>query len=187
MDYLSTFGLQFVPNGHSLIQACSNYPLNVLYLRDDDIPEYVSRGVADLGIVGENILLEKRAITKIVQKLDFGKCRLVIAAPANSSLTTLKDLEGERIATAYPYSLQQFLSQKEIDAAIIPISGSVEITPELNLADAVCDIMQTGNTLKAHNLVPLVTILESQAVLISSPIRTAEQAEFLSELVKINV
>ena len=167
-EYLRERGLTFSENGHSLIQPSTNYPLDILYLRDDDIPEYVSRGVADFGIVGENVLQEKQVATRIVQKLPFAECRLVIAVPENSSIRNANDLEGERIATTYPYLLSQFLSERGISAAVIPISGSVEITPELNLADAICDLVQSGATLKAHRLKPLETVLESQAVLITS-------------------
>jgi ATP phosphoribosyltransferase len=179
MDFLVSCGLTFAPNGHSLILPCQNLDLDVLYLRDDDIPEYVSRGVADFGIVGQNVLAEKEFEPKILKKFDFGKCRLMIAAPADSVIKNPKDLEGERIATSYPKLLTDYLKKEKLEAAIIPISGSVEITPDLNLADAICDIVQTGTTLKAHNLVPLFTILESQAVLIESPINKQAKANFL--------
>ncbi|MDR3643222.1 MAG: ATP phosphoribosyltransferase [Candidatus Doudnabacteria bacterium] len=179
MDFLGSCGLTFAPNGHSLILPCQNFDLDVLYLRDDDIPEYVSRGVADFGIVGQNVLAEKEFELKILKKFDFGKCRLMIAAPADSVIKTPKDLEGERIATSYPKLLTDYLKKEKLEAAIIPISGSVEITPDLNLADAICDIVQTGTTLKAHNLVPLFTILESQAVLIESPINKQAKEKFL--------
>ncbi|MEK7161890.1 MAG: ATP phosphoribosyltransferase [Patescibacteria group bacterium] len=179
MDFLVSCGLAFAPNGHSLILPCQNFDLDVLYLRDDDIPEYVSRGVADFGIVGQNVLAEKEFKPKILKKFDFGKCRLMIAAPADSVIKTPKDLEGERIATSYPKLLIDYLKKEKLEAAIIPISGSVEITPDLNLADAICDIVQTGTTLKAHDLVPLFTILESQAVLIESPINKQFKEKFL--------
>lgn len=181
MDFLVSCGLSFAPNGNSLIRPCENYDLDVLYLRDDDIPEYVSRGVADFGIVGENVLAEKQIKLTILKKFDFGKCKLMIAAPANSEIKELKDLEGERIATSYPKLLANYLKEKKLEAAIIPISGSVEITPDLNLADAICDIVQTGNTLTAHNLVPLFTLLESRAVLIESPIVKEAKAKFLAK------
>jgi ATP phosphoribosyltransferase len=187
MDFLASRGLEFLPNGHSLVQECKNFDLDVLFLRDDDIPEYVSRGVANFGIVGQNVLLEKRMVAEVIRNLDFGRCRLAIAVPEGSAIKTPRDLEGERIATTYPRLLKDYLKRTGIDAAIIPISGSVEITPELNLADSICDIVQTGNTLRAHKLVPLVTILESQAVLISSPFSTARKNQFLSEIVKIKV
>lgn len=182
MDFLASCGLQFVPNGNLLIRPCQNFNLEILYLRDDDIPEYVSRGVADFGIVGQNVLAEKGINLKILRKFEFGKCRLMIAAPAVSAIKGPKDLEGERIATSYPKLLTSYLKQQKVEAAIIPISGSVEITPDLNLADAICDIVQTGDTLKAHNLLPLFTIMESQVVLIESPVEKKDKEPFLSKL-----
>jgi ATP phosphoribosyltransferase len=181
MNFLKSLGLSFAPNGKSLIHQCQNYPLEVLYLRDDDIPEYVTSGVADFGIVGQNVLAEKEVGPKIIKKFEFGECKLIIAAPRNSSIKEPKDLEGERIATSYPKLLSGYLKKENLEAAIIPISGSVEITCDLNLADAICDIVQTGQTLKAHNLSALFTLLESQAVLVESPIKKAEKAGFLSK------
>ncbi|MDP9249631.1 MAG: ATP phosphoribosyltransferase [bacterium] len=170
LDFLNSLGLAFTPNGHSLIQKCKNRDIDLVFLRDDDIPEYVSRGIADFAIVGQNVLLEKKIVINVLRELDFAKCSLAIAVPKNSVIKTIKDLEGERIATTYPHLLRNYLGQHNINAAIIPISGSVEITPELNLADAICDIVQTGNTLNAHNLKPLLTILESRAVLITNDV-----------------
>ena len=184
---LASLGLEFLPSGNALLQPCRNADLDLLFLRDDDIPEYVSRGVADFAIVGENVLLEKQATVEVVRRLDFGRCRLVIAVPEASEIRDPRDLEGERIATTYPHLLARYLKREHIDAAIIPISGSVEITPELNLADAVCDIVQTGNTLTAHRLRPLVTILESRAVLIGSPLRKKSKEPFLSLLPPVRV
>lgn len=182
IDFFTACGLKFAQNGYSLIQPCENYNLDLLHLRDDDIPEYVSRGVADFGIVGQNVLMEKGFKLKQLKRFDFGGCRLMIAVPYNSPIKEPKDLEGERIATSYSKLLIDYLKKEKLEAAIIPISGSVEITPDLNLADAICDIVQTGNTLKAHNLVPLFTIMESQAVLIESPIEKQEKTDFLSKL-----
>lgn len=168
MEYLSGLGLKFAPNGHSLIQSCVNEALDILFLRDDDIPQFVSRGVVEIGIVGQNVLFETQAKTQIIKKLDFAKCKLVIAVPKNSTVKTIQDLKGKRIATTYPYLLARFLTENNIDATMISLAGSVEIAPEMNLADAICDIVQTGKTLEAHNLIPLVTMLESQAVLIAN-------------------
>ncbi len=181
-EYLSKQGLIFAENNRSLVQPCTNAPIDLLHLRDDDIPEYVSRGVADFGIVGENILRETQAQVHVVEKLGFAHCRLVIAVPKNSTIQTVQDLEGERIATSYPHLLSSFLAQNDVSAAIIPISGSVEITPELNLADAICDLVQTGTTLDAHNLKPLFTILESQALLISSPVSIQDGKDAFTRL-----
>lgn len=177
--YLRSLGLKFQSNGRALITSCENFPLDILRLRDDDIPEYVSREVADFGIVGENVLREKGVKAKILRRLGFGRCSLVIAVPAGSSIQTSADLEGERIATTYPRILAQFLREKQVNAAIISIEGSAEIAPSLNLADAICDLTQTGKTLKENNLVAIFTILESEAVLIESPVSKSEKLEFM--------
>lgn len=182
MNFLSSLGLTFSPNGRNYIAKCQNYDLEILFIRDDDIPEYVEGGVADFGIIGENVLLEKQSQVIVAQKLGFGRCSLVIAIPENSSIKQLSDLEGERIATSYPNLLKTFLEKEKINAAVIPIKGSAEIAPSLNLADAICDLTKTGQTLKENNLKPIATILESQAVLIQSPYsrkRNVEKYELL--------
>lgn len=179
LDYLRSLGLEFETNGRALVTPCANIAMDILHLRDDDIPEYVSREVADFGIVGENVLYEKKVRAKILKKLGFGRCALVIAVPENSTLKGISDLEGERIATTYPRILSDFLREQKINAAIIPIEGSVEIAPSLNLADAICDLTQTGKTLRENKLVPILTILESQAVFIESPVAKKEKMEFL--------
>ncbi|OGG58103.1 ATP phosphoribosyltransferase [Candidatus Kaiserbacteria bacterium RIFCSPHIGHO2_02_FULL_49_16] len=182
MDFLSARGLIFPANDRTLILPCENFDIDLLYLRDDDIPEYVRSGVADFGIVGENVLAEKGADLPIIAKMDFGRCKLVIAAPKDSRIRTPEDLGGKRIATSYPKLLSEYLAREGIEASIVPISGSTEITPELDLADAICDLVQTGSTLKAHDLVPLFTVMESQAVLIESPLKKQAKERFLSQI-----
>lgn len=169
INFLTSLGLLFNPNGRNYISKCNDLGIEILFLRDDDIPEYIEGGVADFGIVGENVLFEKEAEVVILKKLGFGRCSLVIAVPENSPIKNLTDLEGERIATSYPNLLRAFLKKEKINTAIIPIKGSAEIAPSLNLADAICDLTQTGQTLKENQLKPLETILESQAVLIQTP------------------
>lgn len=169
IDFLSSLGLNFNPNGRNCLVTCANSNLDILFLRDDDIPEYVERGVSDFGIVGENVLLEKRARVNVLRKLGFGQCSLVIAAPKNSRIKRLGDLEEKRIATSYPDLLKQFLQNQRIEAEIIKIKGSAEIAPRLDLADAICDLTQTGITLEENGLMPIATVLESQAVLIQTP------------------
>jgi len=169
MKYLSSRGLSFPQNGKSLIQSSEDSDVDVLYLRDDDIPEYVMRGVADLGIVGENVLAERDKQLSIVAKLGFGECKLIIAVPKNSRMKV-------------PNLLSAFLKKEGVEAEIVSISGSAEITVELDLADAVCDITQTGATLAAHELVPIVTIMESQAVLIESAGKSMRKQDFLKGL-----
>ena len=180
LDFLYAQGLRFEPNGRNLITPCDNCPIDILHLRDDDIPEYVCRSVVDFGVVGENVLYEKNAHVKVLRRLGFCHCSLVIAVPETSPIKGLEDLEGERIATSHPRLLARFLREEEVNAAIITIKGAVEVTPQLNLADAVCDITQTGRTLKEHSLVPLVTVFESQAALIESPFPKQDRFDFLS-------
>ncbi len=180
--FLQSVGLEFERNGRNLMTSCTNANIDIFLLRSNDIPEYVSGGVADFGIAGANVLAEKDAPAKIIKRLGFAQCRLVLALPKNSPIKTLQDLEGERIATSYSRVLSQFLSKKGIHSSLVPIAGSVEVTPELGLADAICDITQTGNTLSAHNLVELTTIMESEAILIESPFSNPAKSEFLSKL-----
>lgn len=178
--FLKSLGLKFDPNGRNLITWCKNFDLCILYVRNSDIPEYVERGVADFGIVGENVLCEKLSSLNIVKKLGFGICRLVIAAPKDSSVETVYDLNGRRIATSYPESLSVFLRKYGVNSVIVRLNGSVEIAPGLNIADAVCDITQTGRTLAENNLKPVIEILKSQAVLVESPFKTDEKNIFLN-------
>ena len=182
MEYLASRGLSFPQNGRSLIVSSENADIDLIYLRDDDIPEYVSRGVADFGIVGENVLAEKGAGISVVAKLGFGECTLMIAVPEDSRIQEPSDLEGKRIATTYPKLLSDYLKREGVEAQIVPVSGSAEITPELDLADAVCDIVQTGDTLKAHGLVPVFRVMESQAVLVQSPKTSRGKEELLRQL-----
>lgn len=159
----------------ALRSECVNTGVRILYVRDDDIPEYVRQGVADFGIVGENVVAERGIALRTVRKLAFGNCRLVIAVPATSSIQSIRDLAGERIATSYPNLLRTFLQEQGIQASIIEITGSVEVAPELNLADAICDLTQSGTTLQQHDLRELATLCVSEAVLVSNPTLPVEQ------------
>ncbi len=183
VSFLDSLGLQFGVESTSLIQMSTNFDLSVVLVRDDDIPVLVSRGIVDFGIVGQNILLEENTEAKTLMPLGFGKCTLTIAAPKTSSIKNSKDLEGLRIATAYPRLLRKYLKKNNINATIIEIAGSAEIAPELNFADAICDLVQTGKTLKDHDLFPIATVMDSQAVLIESPFQKEKKKEFL-ELIK---
>jgi len=178
--FLATLGIAAKPNGRKFIGACKKTGIDVLFVRDDDIPQYVSSGVVDFGIVGKNVLAEKDVFTNNVKQLDFGVCRLVIASPKNSSIKSVGDLEGTRVATSYPTLLKKYLESKNIKASIVDLKGSVEIAPKLNLADAVCDLVQTGQTLEENELVQIETIMESTAVLIESPINNANKEKFLN-------
>ncbi len=170
MAFLKSLGIEFAPNENYYIQKCKDRNIDLLLLRDDDIPLYVNRGIADFAIIGENIKIESGFDVEVIREFDFAKCSLVIAVPKNSPIKKPSDLEGERIATSYPQLLKNYLAKNNINATIIPIAGSVEISPELNLADAICDITQTGETLKAHGLKPIITILESKALLITNDV-----------------
>lgn len=169
--FLQSLGIKFpTSTGRSLLIAADNAPIEVVLVRHRDIPRYVQSGVVQYGIVGENVLYECDANVMQLQRLQFGNCNLVIATPFDSGIKTVADLSGLRIATAYPNSLKKFLRQYNITATIVQVDGSVEVTPQLDLADAICDLTQTGTTLQTHCLVPIQTILESQAVFIATPL-----------------
>ena len=151
-----------------LVVSVRNFKLDLLFLRDDDIPEYVQDGVAELGIVGEDVIKESKSDVKIVKKLGFGKCNLRIAIPENVELKNLSDLNHKRIATSFPNILIDYLLQNRIDAKVVHISGSVEAAPSLGIADYICDLVSTGNTLKLNKLKASINVLESEAVLIKT-------------------
>jgi ATP phosphoribosyltransferase len=183
MSLLHDAGIAFGNNHSRLLRSpASNFPLEIIYLRDDDIPEYVEEGVVDLGIVGENIVLEKRKSVRTVERLGFGKCRLSLALQKNAAYTGLENLTGMRIATSYVHILEDFLKKNNIDAEIHEISGAVEIAPSLGLADGIFDIVSTGSTLLANGLREVETILNSEALLIASPKLAAANTEILDRL-----
>ncbi|MFA6917898.1 MAG: ATP phosphoribosyltransferase [Candidatus Gracilibacteria bacterium] len=168
LDFLRKLGLKFRKNNRQLIVPCKNVNVEFLNVRNGDIPEYVSQNVADFGIVGENVLIERESNLKIERKLGFGECSLIIAVPKKSLIKSVNDLQEERIATSYPRTLKKFLSENKINASIIDIRGSVEIAPSLNLADAICDITQTGTTLGKNKLRIIAKIFDSQAVVVGN-------------------
>jgi ATP phosphoribosyltransferase len=168
VEILKNCGLSFENYKSSLISSVSNFPLEILFLRDDDIPEYVQDGIADLGIVGENVITESGAQVSYLQKLSFGKCTLKIAVPNNSDITEISELEGKAIATSYPVILEKYLQENNVNAQVRTISGSVEIGPGLGLSDAICDIVSTGGTLKSNGLKPFAEVMKSEAVLIGT-------------------
>lgn len=159
-----------------------NFPLEVFFLRDDDIPQYVEDGVADIGIVGENVLYEKNKKAAIVEKLGFGKCRLSVAIPRSQQYEGIQSLQGKRIATSYPYLVNEFLAQNNIQAEIHEISGSVEIAPGIGLADVVADLVSSGSTLLMNGLKEVEVLLQSQAVLIRNNGLDAEQQKLVDKL-----
>lgn len=168
LELLRHCGLDLEDYSERLFIPARNFPLDILFLRDDDIPEYVQDGVADVGIVGENIFKEKHSDTKILEKLGFGRCSLLIAHPEGKQLKEIKDIEGKTIATSYPVILKEFLENNNLNAKVIELSGSVEIAPSLGVADLICDIVSSGNTLMMNKLKSSFKVFDSQAVLIAS-------------------
>jgi ATP phosphoribosyltransferase len=182
VELLKNCGLSFENYKSSLISPVSNFPLEILFLRDDDIPEYVQDGIADLGIVGENVIMETEVEVSYLQRLGFGKCTLKIALPNGSDIEELAQLEGKSIATSYPVILDKFLKENNIQADIRTISGSVEISPGLGLSDAIFDIVSTGGTLKSNGLKPFADVISSEAVLIGR--KGDENHEHVQELIQ---
>lgn len=180
--FLHEAGIDFGNSPNRLRAQASNFPLEIIFLRDDDIPEYVEEGVVHLGVVGENVLLEKHKTVRTVDRLGFGKCRMSIALPKNSVYKDISDLKGLRIATSYSRILRSFLKKNSIAAEIHEISGAVEIAPSLGLADGIFDIVSTGSTLLANGLREVQTVLESEALLIAHPRLNEDQEEILQRL-----
>lgn len=182
MALLKECGIE-VSNGNNQLRVqAANFPLEVFFLRDDDIPEYVQDAVADIGFVGENVIAEKNKQVNSVEKLGFGKCRLSIAIQKNGTIRSLGELSNKKIATSYPLILSNYLKEKNITATIQEISGSVEIAPRIGLADAICDLVSSGSTLFSNELAELEIVLRSEAVLISNKNLSAEKQNLLDKL-----
>jgi ATP phosphoribosyltransferase len=179
VDLLVRCGLKLSRGKDQLVGYGENMPLDLLFVRDDDIPDLVQEDVSDLGLVGLNVIEEKRlelaargtaARFQVLRSLDFGRCRLSIAVPDGTEFAGAQWLQGKRIATTYPYMLGRYLAERRIDAEIVTLSGAVEIAPRLGRADAICDLVSTGSTLIANRLHEVETVLESHAVLIRTPV-----------------
>jgi ATP phosphoribosyltransferase len=168
LELLELCGLDVENYSERLFVTARNLPVDILFLRDDDIPEYVQDGVADIGIVGENVVYEKASKTVTLEKLGFGRCSLMLAYPENKELKSLEDINGKTIATTYPGILKEFLTKNKLNAKMIELSGSVEIAPSLGVADLICDIVSTGNTLMMNKLKKSFKVFDSEAVLISA-------------------
>jgi ATP phosphoribosyltransferase len=175
-------GIELNNGNRQLKVKAFNFPAEVYFLRDDDIPQYVSDHVADIGIVGENVFYEKNKAIEVVSQLGFGRCRLSIAVPKSFSYSGIGDLSGLKIATSYRVLLQKFLDENNIDAEIHEISGSVEIAPGIGLADAICDLVSSGSTLFTNNLKEVEVILNSQAVLVANKKLSSENQQILNNL-----
>src|SRR5437660_3104872 len=179
LELLTRCGLKLSRGKDQLIGLGENMPLDVLFVRDDDIPDLVQEDVCDLGLVGLNVLEEKRleltsrghsARFQPVRTLDFGRCRLSLAVPEGSSYEGARSLRGRRVATTYPFLLEKYLRERDIAAEIVTLSGAVEIAPRLGRADLICDLVSTGSMLQANHLREVATVLESHAVLIRTPL-----------------
>lgn len=165
---LEAIGLKFDNYKRSLLVKCLNFDVELLLIRDDDIPEYVEDGVCDLGFVGANTVAEDEADVTILRGLEYGVCRLSMAAPKEGDISSTADLEGKRIATSYPVLTRKYLKENNVQAEIITLSGSVEIAPRLEIADAITDLVSTGGTLKANGLEEYETFFESETQLIQT-------------------
>ncbi|MFJ6025110.1 ATP phosphoribosyltransferase [Brevundimonas sp. NPDC092305] len=188
LDLVRDAGLRVVKGTNDLLYRVENYPIDLLRVRDDDIPTFVADGVCDLGIVGENVLEEGRnggPVAEVVMPLGFGRCTLKIAVPPTLDYAGPQSLQGLRVATSYPRVLRRWLDAEGVDADIVTMRGAVEVSPRLKLAHAICDLVSTGATLEANGLEARETVLESQAVLIRSPLAPEPAlAELLESIVE---
>lgn len=181
---LRASGLSFESYKRKLFSTCRNFPLEILYVRDDDIAGYVSAGTVDLGIVGQNILNEERPNVKKLLNLRYGFCTLTLSVPKESTITSLSDLEGKTIATSYPRSAKLFFEKNGVTIKTVTIRGSVEITPALGIAAAIVDLTSTGSTIAMNDLRALASIYPSEAVLISSPTsRSTQKQQIATQLI----
>lgn len=188
INLLENIGLKFDGYKDRLLVRSLNFDVELLLIRDDDIPEYVQDGICDLGIVGANVSLEKGADVEVIRDLQYGMCRLSVAVPKSSGFHTMQDLNNKRIATSYPNLTRKYFSSRGIDIKVIEISGAVEIAPRLDVADAIVDLVSSGGTLKTNGLQELEVILHSQSQLIQTrkPI-PAEKEELINKfLIRIN-
>ena len=183
LEVLKECGIK-IKSGNGLLKAdASNFPMEVLFLRNSDIPEYVQDGVADIAIVGDNLLKEHTCNVETILPLGFSRCKLSLAVPKNSTITNAADFQGKKIATSYPNTLRNYLESKGVSADIHTISGSVEIAPAIGLAEGICDIVSSGNTLFMNGLKEIEVMMYSEAVLIVNPNLSAEKKALVDKLV----
>lgn len=182
MALLQEAGIKLSTSKRTLLVQAANFPLEVLFLRDDDIPQTVAGGVADLGIVGENEFVERQEDAEVVRRLGFSKCRLSLAIPKEEAYTDVSWFEGKRIATSYPGILKDYMRSKGVHADIHVITGSVEIAPGIGLANAIFDIVSSGSTLISNNLKEVEVVMQSEALLIANRQLTPEKRDVLKEL-----
>lgn len=182
LKLLKNCGIKIQNGKDQLKVVADNFPLEILYLRNSDIPQYLEDGTVDIGIIGENLLIEKQKKIEIVERLGFSKCRVSLAVPKDIVSNDINYFEGKKIATSYPFTLQSFLDKNKIKADIHTISGSVEIAPNIGLADGICDIVSSGNTLFKNGLKETQVILKSEAVLVKSSKLSTSAQEILDRL-----
>jgi ATP phosphoribosyltransferase len=183
LNLIKECGVNYNKSDNKLTSKAFNFPIEFLFLRDDDIPGYVSDGVADVGIVGENVLVEKNTDAQVIELLGFSKCRLSIAVPKTFDYKSIQSLEGLNIATSYPHILSSYLKEQKVNAHIHEISGSVEIAPNIGLAEAICDLVSSGSTLISNGLKETDVVLQSQAVLIANKGISASKKAILDQLI----
>lgn len=182
MNLLAEADIKVSSGRRTLLVQSQNFPLEVLYLRDDDIPQSVASGVADIGVVGENEFVERGEDAEIISRLGFSKCRLSLAIPKDINYQGLAWFNGKKIATSYPYILQHFMEQHNINAEIHVITGSVEISPGIGLADGIFDIVSSGSTLVSNNLSEVEVVMQSEALLIGNKNMSQEKREILEQM-----
>ncbi len=182
MSLLQEAGIKVGSSKRTLLVQASNFPIEVLYLRDDDIPHTVATGVADLGIVGENEMMERAEDADIIKRLGFSKCRLSLAIPKSVEYNGVEWFEGKTIATSYPGILGKFMAERNVNMKMHVITGSVEIAPGIGLADAICDLVSSGSTLVSNNLKEVEVVMKSEALLIANKQLSADKREILNEL-----
>ena len=182
LNLLKECGIKFPNGGGKLITESTNFPIEILFLRDDDIPQYVEQKVADIGIIGENVFVESAKQIDIIENLGFSSCRLSLAVPKEIEYSDLSYFNGKKVATSYPVILENYFQQNNIKAIIEFISGSVEIAPGIGLADGICDIVSSGSTLRSNGLKEVENVMNSQAVLVASEDLDSEKNEILQKL-----
>lgn len=182
LDLLKQCGIS-IDNGKDQLKAAArNFPVEVFFLRNGDIPQYLRDGVVDLAILGSNTLVEKGSDLQIIESLGFSKCKVSIAIPKDQPFATLNDLNGKKIATSYPNTVKHFLLENDLNAELHIINGSVEIAPNIGLADAICDIVSSGSTLFKNNLKEVVKMIDSEAVLVQGPTISEAQKELIDTI-----
>jgi ATP phosphoribosyltransferase len=182
LELISEAGIKLNNNDRKLISQSSNFPIEILFLRDDDIPQYVADGVADIGFVGENVIAEKKFQIPIVERLGFGKCRLSLAIPKAVDYSGPQYFNNKKIATSYPNILNKFLEKNNLKVEIHEISGSVEIAPSIGLADSIFDIVSSGSTLISNGLKEVETVMYSEAVIAATKNLSSEKQQILDKL-----